>query len=73
MIFKSRRALEEEIQGRMMEAEFKRRTEEELWKLRDEVQQLKWRVDCLEGAGNSVKVGPTAGGASPSPTKGDGA
>lgn len=45
MIFISKKAFENEMYKRIGEANFHQRTEEELYKLKDEVRELKYRLD----------------------------
>lgn len=48
MIFITKKAFENEIEKRIGEIHFKTRTDEELWKLKDEVRDLQHRVEMLE-------------------------
>lgn len=56
MIFITKKAFENEIERRMGEIHFKTRTDEELWKLKDEVRELQHKVEMLEQARNTVPV-----------------
>lgn len=51
MIFKSKKAFNEEIEKRMNEIQFKTRVDEDLWKLRDRMSELEFKVRCLEDKG----------------------
>lgn len=48
MIFITKKAFENEIEKRIGEIHFKTRTEEELYKLKDEVRDLRHRIEMLE-------------------------
>lgn len=48
MIFMSKKAFEEKMYERISEANFHARTEEELFKLKDEMRELKYRLDAIE-------------------------
>lgn len=48
MIFKSKKALEEEICRRVAEVEDRNRIDRRLFELEDQVRNLKWKVDSLE-------------------------
>lgn len=48
MIFITKRAFENEIDRRMSEINFKTRTDEKIWKIEEDIRNLKFRVDCLE-------------------------
>ena len=50
MIFITKKAFENKMYERISEANFHARTEDELYKLKDEVRELKYRLDALEGA-----------------------
>ena len=50
-------AFENEIEKRMGEIHFKTRTDEELWKLKDEVRTLQHKVEMLEQERNTPTVG----------------
>lgn len=57
MIFITKKAFENEIERRMGEIHFKTRTDEELWKLKDEVRILQHKVEMLEQERNPPTVG----------------
>ena len=62
MIFLTKKKFEEQVAGRMEEIRFKTRTDEELWKLRDEVRELKYRLDAIEQTiRQPVPVNPATG------------
>lgn len=44
----SKKRFEEELSKRMQEEYFKRRIEERLWSLDEDVRNLKFKVSCLE-------------------------
>lgn len=44
----SKKRFEEELSKRMQEDHYKRRTEEKLYSLEEEVRNLKFKVACLE-------------------------
>lgn len=48
MIFKTKKAFEEEVFNRMSEIRFKSETENEIYRLKDEVRELKYRLEMLE-------------------------
>lgn len=51
MIFKSKKAFNEEIDKRMNEIQFKTSVNEDLWKLKDRMSELEFKVRCLEDKG----------------------
>ena len=53
------RQLEREFERRETEYDWKKRIDERLWKMQEEIDKLMWRVDCLEG-GSNVAVCETA-------------
>ena len=62
MIFISKKAFENEMYNRIGEANFHQRTEDELYKLKDEVRELKYRLDALEQTVRQpVPVNPATG------------
>lgn len=48
MIFISKKALNDEVDKRMAEINFKNRTDEKIWRLEADIHKLQFRVDCLE-------------------------
>lgn len=48
MIFISKKSLNDEVDRRMAEIHFKNRTDEKIWKMEEEIRNLKFRVECLE-------------------------
>ncbi len=48
MIFKSKKAFNDEVDKRIDEINFKTRTDEAIWKLQDDIRSLQFRVDMLE-------------------------
>ena len=48
MIFISKKAFENEVEKRMEEIHFKTRTDEKIWKMEEDIRNLKFRVECLE-------------------------
>ena len=48
MIFISKKAFENEVEKRMEEIHFKNRTDEKIWKMEEDIRNLRFRVDCLE-------------------------
>ncbi len=48
MIFISKKAFENEVDKRMAEIHFKNRTDEKIWKIEEDIRNLKFRLDCLE-------------------------
>ena len=48
MIFISKKAFENEDEKRMEEIHFKNRTDEKIWKMEEDIRNLRFRVDCLE-------------------------
>ena len=45
----SRKRFEEELEKRRQKEEFCRRISEDIYRLNDEVRELKWKVDMLSG------------------------
>lgn len=54
------RQLEREFERRAKEYDWKKRTDERLWKMQEEIDRLMWRVDCLEGGRRNEAVCETA-------------
>ncbi len=48
MIFISRKAFENEVEKRMAEIHFKNCTDEKIWKMEEDIRNLRFRLDCLE-------------------------
>lgn len=48
MIFISKKAFENEVEKRMAEIFFKNRTDEKIWKMEEDIRNLRFRLDCLE-------------------------
>ena len=62
MIFISKKKFEEKMYERISEVNFHTRTEEELFKLKDEMRELKYRLDALEQTiRQPVPVNPATG------------
>ena len=52
----TRKRFEEELAKRRQEEEFQRRIAEDIYRLNDEVRQLKFQVSCLESRQNTGSV-----------------
>lgn len=61
MIFISKKALNEEVDRRMAEIHFKNRTDEKIWKMEEEIRNLKFRVECLEERDRTPVPKPNTG------------
>lgn len=48
MIFISKKAFNDEVDRRMEEIHFKNRTDEKIWKIEEDIRNLRFRLDCLE-------------------------
>lgn len=48
------RQLEREFERRANEYDWKKRTDERLWKMQEDIDNLRWRVDRLEGERNMM-------------------
>lgn len=48
MIFISKKAFNDEMDRRMAEIHFKNQTDEKIWKMEEDIRNLKFRVDWLE-------------------------
>lgn len=48
MIFISKKAFNDEIDRRMAEIHFKNNTDERIWKMEEDIRNLRFRLDCLE-------------------------
>ena len=48
MIFIRKKAFEDEIEKRTAEIYFKNRTDEKIWKMEEDIRNLRFRLDCLE-------------------------
>ena len=51
MIFISKKAFENEVDKRMAEINFRNHTDEKIWKMEEDIRNLKFRLDCLEERG----------------------
>lgn len=48
MIFITKKAFENEVEKRMAEIHFKNRTDEKIWKMEEDIRNLRFRLECLE-------------------------
>ncbi len=59
MLFITKKKFEETLWKEVDRRDAERRLHEDVWKLMDDVQQLKFRIECLEHPADMVKVEPT--------------
>ena len=48
------RQLEREFERRANEYDWKKRIDERLWKMQEDIERLEWRLGCLEGRRNEA-------------------